>query len=327
MELDQIFTSAQLDAQPLTRAGLEAFVQACAGDFQTGLLEFHCADGARYDLLMARGQVINFYRRARHSCALPLETWLENFPADGQFFRASSLALTPQTLRLVKILVEQSGAGQPLDYFSPDLEAAVAQAAKSPQPGLLSFSWKNASGLVLLPGAGRPPRHSLFIAEGQIVHSAGSMMALYGWREPLLKLTRYDSLGASPAWHEYILHHAFVRVVEHLLARFEQLTGRILLHSLAREVNYATSANGWNISLTGNSVTDQAIFSSPQRAAEVYRRLLALVDSHLEIALGSNLAALLRKEGQETLRPPYAQLFAHFFQQEPPISLPSALTI
>ncbi|GAB4502639.1 MAG: hypothetical protein Fur0035_21930 [Anaerolineales bacterium] len=316
MELDQIFNAAKLEAQPLTRAGLASFVQACAGDFQSGLLEFLCADGARYDLLMAHGQTTNFYRRADHAQPLPPETWLENFPADGQLFRVRSLALTPQTLRLAKILLEQRGAGQPLADFSPDPAAAVSRTAELPQPGLLLFGWENASALALLPGAGRPPRHSLFIAGGQIVHSAGNMMALYGWREPLRTLTRYDSLSLSPAWQEYILHHAFVSIVEHLLARFEQLTGRILLHSLVRELNYAASANGWNLSLTGFSLADQTIFPGPRQQAEVYRRLLMLIHSRLTAALGDNLVAFLLQEGQARLRPPYAEIFDRFLQRE-----------
>ncbi|NCP87654.1 MAG: hypothetical protein CO094_04715 [Anaerolineae bacterium CG_4_9_14_3_um_filter_57_17] len=309
---DLLFQSANIENQRQTRRGLETFIQACESDFQTGLIEFFRPNAERYAALMAHGQVVNVYRLDGRLQQIAPETWPASLLPGEQDFIVRALSLTPQTVRLVKILVEQMETGQTLKAENVTLEEQVAQMGNLPQPSLLHFSWKNAEALALLPGAGRPPRHSLFIAADQILHSAGSMVALYGWREPLQQLSGHHFLSESPAWEEYVLHHAFVVTVARLLSRFEELTGRILLNALIREMNYSASAHGWNISLTPTSVTDQAVFSSPQQAAEVYRRMLQIISSHLEISIGTNLLHLLRTESEMRLRSPYRQTFEKY---------------
>jgi hypothetical protein len=78
----------------------------------------------------------------------------------------------------------------------------------------------------------------------------------------------------------------------------------MLLNSVVREINFTATAHGWNISISNISVTDQAIFTSPHEAAEVYSRLFEIVFRHVESVVGADLLALLLRESALQLSKP-----------------------
>jgi len=115
----------------------------------------------------------------------------------------------------------------------------------------------------------------------------------------------FSSGAHTLAWTEYLLNHAFSRFISHLLEKFEQLTGRILLNQVIRDVNFTATAHGWNVRLNATSFTDQSIFSSPEAAAEAYSRLLEVIFRQLEAALGDAMLDMLVNESLARLAPPY----------------------
>ncbi|MCX6065748.1 MAG: hypothetical protein NT121_08350 [Chloroflexi bacterium] len=122
------------------------------------------------------------------------------------------------------------------------------------------------------------------------------MMAFLGWKETCNSAVLFSSEPLTQAWTEYLLHSAFSSLVSYLLERFEELTGRILLNQIIRDINFTSAAHGWNVSINSTNITDQAIFSSPQAAAEMYSRLLEAITRHIASILGSDMLDLLMRE-------------------------------
>lgn len=297
-----LFASTQLEDQRLTPAALSSLIQVCQREYQTGLIEFFPHEqGPSHLLLFARGQVVSAYLRASPSLRLSADAWpraLQNAPA---WLIAHSLTLTPQALRLLKILVEAPPQETPRPLKTLHLEAALTEAGLSPTPGLVHLLWPSAEGLVLLPGGGRPPRQSLFLSAGQIVHSAGGLQVLSGWREPECFFTVYPWRQNCPAWEEYLLHRAFVRLSEHLLQRFAQTRGGPDLNLLLQQVNRNALAQGWPLRLAASGVTDQLIACSPQQAADTYARTWQNLFEQIQSVVGEPALRVLRREGLSRL--------------------------
>lgn len=310
-----LFHAANSDWQILARSEFANTLQTCQGDFQTCLLQIGLESRSGLAALLVRGQIVNLYRpgQARRLASSDPFKFLH---AEQNLFKIRVLALTPHTVRMVKILLEQrKNTESGLAIANGSIKTAIEQAGQQPEPRLAHLSWPGAQGLALLPGNGQPPRHTLFVASNQILHSAGSMAALYRWKEEDCRLKIYDSRELSPAWEEYFLHQAFAWLVSFLFRRFEELAGRSLVNTIVREMNFTSSAYSWNIAVSSRNITDQAVFSSPEEAGQVYQRLLEISLHHGELLLGQETIEMLRGEYREQLPQAYRTAFKSYIEQ------------
>lgn len=308
-----IFTPAVVQRVSVFSDQLTTAIQSYQRDLQTGLLEVNLPGLACFDLLFVQGQIVNAYQRDETVRRLPAGTLLDSFgyfKGDGVI---RALALTPQAIRLAKILLEQIGSGDPVFLQTSALEAQIEKWVASPNPGLVHICWPGAEALALLPGGGNPPRHTIFMTGDQIFHSSGGMMTLYGWKEENAIATFHSSESQTPAWQEYVLHYAFVSMITHLLSHFDEMAGRILLDAVVRETNFTAAARGWKVNIGPGNVTDQMIFSSVEEAVGVYRPLMDAILKFVESILGTDLIKPLIKESIMRLQPVYRKAFQDNF--------------
>lgn len=299
-----LFSPAAIAQSPIPAGKLTAALQNCRTDRQTGLVNFSYAEAERTHLLFVRGELVNVYQETGEEIErLDPAAWEEKL-ADDRPASLRILALTPQAVRIVKILIEQGKDTRHLSSTRLPLEAQLKNWIEHPVPALAHVHWPNAEALALLPGEGIQPRYTLFVASGQILHSTGNLMAFYGWKEPYHAATLYSSQPRTIAWTEYLLHYSFSWLVAHLLERFEELTGHMLLNNLIREINFTATAHGWSVQIQRATITDQTIFASPRAAAEVYSRLLEVIFGQIESVLGVDLLNLLIRESVARLSHP-----------------------
>jgi hypothetical protein len=308
-----LFSPADIEEVPVPPERMAETIQAYQKDLQTGLVEISLSGQFYIDLLFVRGQIVNVYKRNAQTERISAATFLDTIPADGKLPTLRAISLTPQAIRLAKILLEQMGTAESIEVPTEKLETQVDRWRALPFPGLVHIRWPKAEALALLTGSGRPPRHTIFIAANQILHSPGGTMALYGWKENTSTATYYSSESRTLAWQEYILHYSFVWMVGHLLSRFEQLTGRLLLNSVLRETNFSAAAHGLSISFAPGNVTDQTLFSSVEEAAQTYNRLLELIFNHVGSLIGSDLLASLIQESILRMQPAYRRALQENF--------------
>lgn len=299
-----LFSPAAIAQTPIPAGQLAAALQNYRADRQTGLVDLSYATEEQSHLLFVRGELVNIYQAQGATVhrldPLAWEEKLKNNPPAS----LRALALTPQAVRIVKILIEQSADKRHLSTTRLPLEAQLKSWIDHPAPSLAHVRWPNAEALALLPGEGIQPRYTLFVASGQILHSTGNLMAFYGWKEPYRAAVLYSSQPRTTAWTEYLLHYSFSWLVAHLLERFEELTGHFLLNNLIREINFTATAHGWSVQIQRATITDQTIFPSPRAAAEVYSRLLEVIFGQIESVLGIDLLNLLIRESVARLSRP-----------------------
>jgi len=291
-----LFPSATTETNAIQAGKLPAFIDLYRNDFQTGVVEVDFHNHSGYHLLFARGELVNVYRQTAETERLAPAAWLQNLDTSKGKAHLRSLALTPQAVRLVKILLEQLNTPPEQLAENTSLETQFETWMKHPVPALVHIRWSNAEALALLPGENKPPYNTLFVSSDQILHSAGGMMALYGWKEPCISSHLLSSAVPTPAWEEYLLHYSFTWMVGYLVERLIDLTSPVLVSTIIREFNYVASAHGWNINITGTNVTDQAIFPTPTEAADIYSRLLEIIFRHMDAMVGPDLLAILMRE-------------------------------
>lgn len=307
-----LLSSASTETSVVPAGSLPVFIDSYKHEFQTGVLEVDFQNHSAYHLLFARGELVNVYRYAGALERLSPDAWLQSLDISQGKAHLRALALTPQAIRLVKILLEQNDVPFASLPAGPGLEEQFQQWQQELAPALAHLRWPNAEALALLPGGGNPPHYTLFTSENQILHSAGGMMALYGWKEPCQAARLLLSGAHTPAWDEYLLFSSFGGMAGRMLERMVELTGPAPAQNIAREINFTAAAHGWNIAFNGVNVTDQAIFSSPHEAAEVYSRLLEILFRHMESTLGENLLGVLMRESLLHLSHPYRSVLQEY---------------
>ncbi len=288
-------------------------LQAYQNDLQTGLVEVEFPGQAVQVLLFVRGQLVTVYCGEQASERLDPLGWLASLNG-GSGSKASlrMLALTPQDVRMFKILVEQKSNVRSIPADGSSLEGWFREWMGHPIPVLAQVRWPRAEALVLFPGQGALPSYTLFITTNQILHSAGGVSEIYGWKETYDSLILYDSEPRTLAWTEYLLHHAFSSLVSSLLGKFEKLIGRLLLNQIIRDVNFKATAHDWSLSISASSVNDQTLFASPAAAAEAYSRLLEVIFHHFESVLGGAMLEMLVREAVYRLPAPARQVVKEY---------------
>ena len=246
-------------------------------------------------LLFARGQLATVYRSDESVQRLDPTGWLAGLNGSSPRAGLRILALTPQDIRIFKILIEQRSD---LRGASKDrsLEQLFTEWKAHPVPALVQVRWPKAEALLLFPGQGASPNYSLFITANQLLHSAGSVREIQAWKEGYLSANFFSSDPATPAWIEYLLHNAFSSLVCNLFEKFEKLVGRILLNQVVRDVNFKATAHDWNVRFSASSVNDQTVFASPASAGETYARLLEVIFQHFSTILGDAMLEMLLRE-------------------------------
>jgi hypothetical protein len=316
-----LFSSASIEEIPVVRDQFSAMLQTYQKDLQTGLIEVSHLGKPYFDLLFVRGQTVNIFKRNDQTERVQLPVLLEHFSAPEATASLRAISLTPQAIRLAKILLEQVDTAPAVETATHALEAKIDKWRALPFPGLVHVRWPGAEALALLTGSGRPTRHTLFIAPNQILHSAGGMTALYGWKEKDCSVIYYSSESQTQAWQEYLLHYSFVWMSGHLLSRLEELAGRLPLNSVLRETNFSATAHGLTISFVPGNVIDQSVFASTDESVQAYRRLMEQVLSHAESIVGAELLRALVQESTMRMQPAYRHVFQENFNFSEPISL------
>lgn len=279
---------------------------------RTGLLQISGSGPGVLILVYVRGQLVTVYLCKETVTRLDPAAWLESVLPASPAVSLRMLALTPQDLRLYKILVEQSGDKRNSSNGNSNIDQQFTEWLQHPVLALARVRWREAGALVLFPGQGAQPEYSLVITPSQVLHSTGGTQGVTSRSEAIRALSLYSSEPGSPAWQEYLLQQAFAGLVSGLLAKFEKLVGRMILNQVVRDVNFKAAANDWPVSLTASNANDQALFSSPGQAAQAYTALLDVILQQFENVLGNAILAMLVREAILRLPGQVRQVISEF---------------
>lgn len=287
-------------------------ILACQRELQTGLMEVEFSGQGDETLLFVRGQLAAVYRTGQVVERLDPAGWLENLDESRRVGYMRCLALTPQDIRIFKILIEQQNEIGVTMKGEAGLDEVLSELTAGDSPVLAQVRWPKATALALFPGEGLAPQYSLLITVEQMRHSRGDLKMILAWPEKFAELRLYNSTRRSLAWTEFLLYQAFSGLVGSLLGKVDKLIGRLMLNQIIRDVNFKATAHDWNLSLNTQGVDDQTIFASPQAAAEAYSRLLEVIFQHFETVLGSVMLEMLVGETLHKLPGPSRQVLGEY---------------
>ncbi len=272
--LERILNCVEMPSTSISPSELSPLLSAWKSQALTGLVACNLQSGGLLYLLLVRGNLIFAHHPMVDFPVLQVESWTQKLERLGNKIDYRFLALTPQTMRLFRLLLDHSKVDSSLkiegnqrlrDYFQ---KVSIRKA-----PSLIMFDWSDAVGMALLPGLGLHPSHTLFISDNQIFHTSGNMMALLGWRTSICQVKTLYLDDELPAWQEYGLSIAFTELIRHLLSEYKEYSESRELGVIAQEINFLCSANGWHANLTKSGFSSQMVFSSPEQGVWVYQRI------------------------------------------------------
>jgi len=213
---------------------------------------------------------------------------------------AQSAALSPFGVLMTKISIEARGE-EALTVERADLQEYLRRVESEMQPTLLRLNWKNAAAAVFFaPNAS--PRVQLF-AQDVLVSGADSLKVLLDWDESSCVAQAFTPDLTVSAWQEYFLRSAFADIFMSLLKRFEILTGRALIDSMARMLSTFSAYKKLNITATARSLEDDEFFASPQECAQQYNALLSEIFTRFSAVIGPRLHEITVREIVSRLSP------------------------
>ena len=254
----------------------------------TGLLQLAPTHDNYYALVLVRGQINSIYRTTAYDAtSLPGSKWPE-IEASLPSSKVYSLSVTPATLRLARVILEQGRRGERQTVETAELLPTLGVLSSAPQPSAIHMEWDNAEAAAFLPGNKQPPANSAWAAS-QFLEGVNLFDIPNFWKEPNVQIFRYSASLYSEAWNVYLLHNVFTRLANRCLQKYTELAGSAVTASLCRAASLNAAKNGWDIRLQPLNLFDDEVFANPEAAANAYRSLLNTIVHHIHAVLGKTL--------------------------------------
>lgn len=295
--MTQLFASA-LNDKPLTANQLPEAIHSYRERLAHGLLEIDNVGGGSLTFLFAAKKILTVYaRNAAGLISLAPDDWQAAIsPTSKSKYLPAALRFSPATFRMVQIRLAQERETETLlNQPAQTLAERLAAWSQCLEPTLLHIRWTNADALIMLRGAKQKNVEVALFSGGQEMPGKTELADLVEWPENEYSLTILKQIKNS-AWDTYLLQSAFACMVEALLQRYSEVTGRVLVNSVVRCFNVEAASKDLDINLTNAQIQDKSVFVDPSEASPIYRALLEHTLAHIESLIGRNLVSLILKD-------------------------------
>jgi hypothetical protein len=294
-----IFSAILPDEIKITAENVQALLDSYRERQKTGVVRLGYAFEKQLYFLFKRGDAINAYLITPEKWeAMSPEHSADWILSAGDAY-AKSISLSSLGLLTTKLLIQSGGASTKVFDSQTQLANHLAAFESGGEAALVRLEWKNAAGLVFFSPLCKP--HFSFASQDVLLDESGGYKALCEWNESQCEATVFPPDLSVEAWQEYYLRNSFKSICETSFSRFETLTGRALVDSLARLVNVFTSRQNMEISITARKLTDDEVFSSPSKALYTYRFLMAELFEHFSGVIGPRLYVSTLREVAKNL--------------------------
>ncbi|MBK9928060.1 MAG: hypothetical protein IPP66_22550 [Anaerolineales bacterium] len=269
-----------LSAETIRAEILKAFAERVTGQIQVVFQK-----EKSITLFVVRGKLVHFYIR-NHRVVDP--NWVSPLFEYGRG-ELSIEPLHPLGLMFKKIVVEKIGKVEVQPSDTSQLKIMFDLAEHNAGPTLFHIRWESAEGFVLVAGRDIPLRSAVMTNKTGSVEGLVAMNQITTWNEAGCKVAVYRDNIQSQAWLEVHLNILFNYYCSTILNQYGQLTGKVMVRSIAWKVHTMAMDRGWNIETQENKVRDATIFTSARKAGDVYKQVIAEVVAHIEPVIGHAL--------------------------------------
>lgn len=214
-------------------------------------------------------------------------------------------AIPAAGVQFSKIIFECQATSEPAAFNLARLNAFLEDASQEPSPALLYISgvlegfW-----LATRPGSEQP--RCLALANGTWVENMEAEAAIRQAASAGTLTGRiYRGDFKNAAWQEIFLNLIFEWLTNRLLERFGELTGRVMIGAITREMLAYAAKQNLSLGFENTRLTSTTLFASPEEMARSHGECLGLATRHIEKIIGVGMMTLILRQLQNSLGPTY----------------------
>lgn len=268
---------------------VETLIQARREEQFTGLMRLSYSTGENLVFTFLEGAQQKLYHCLDNIVdVVPRQIWFEAVAHANA--SVGFLRLPFEALRFSRIAYESPVREMEVLTSTPDqLREATAKWAIQDDPCILYVQGVKINRLYLIAGHASPIIEELSFSGDEARLSIGDASFAQTLPQDDYHVVRYMSNQKHEVWREYELRMAFNPLMRMLLHRFSELAGRLLTERLCEQISLQARAEGWNITVTSNGITNRQYFESLASATDVYIALLKRFHEEASSALGSRM--------------------------------------
>ncbi len=294
--MSSIFASS-LPGEPLPANRLSEIVHKQKANLTHGLLEIDNIGGGSVGIMFfGKEEIAAYAHNTGGIVAIPSDGWKQTIPPTiNSKHRIFTLQLLPGTLRMVHIRLAQNPENQTYHLPIDTLAENLSRWRESPTPALLHIRWSNSDALAVVRGPNAPGVEAAIFANGQQIPGKTTLADIVEWSEPEYTLSVFRYVE-NQAWKVYLLQSAFSCLIEHLLKRYGEVTGRVLVNSVVRCFNLEAASREWDISIANDKIQDNVTLANFNEAKMRYQILMYRLLDQMNMLVGRNLILLIVKD-------------------------------
>lgn len=293
--MNEFFPFENALSEDASSAQLYDILQSYRFQKMTGLVQASFAPEQRLLLCYARGKVNTAYLDQ-------LEVWRRLEPIewaallDENSFQVRTLRLPLEGVRIIKLLVERAGLARTVEVRTETLKSQLKEWNLRPDIHLVTLRWPQAEAVLVLAGKADEVDLAAFSRPGEFLTGQPALQAFVAWVEDTCEAGLHQMPVDAPAWQEYLLHRSFIRTMERIFDRYEELAGRNLANLLHRNLSAAALNQGWRIEEGGRELADAEAFKSLSEALQAYRLLASFCLAEIESVVGPRLTGKITRD-------------------------------
>jgi len=294
--MKDLFSSLPLLHQHVSAGFVNALIQLHRQEIFTGVMITKYPAGEMFASLFWEGDHLDLFQCLEEAnLNIPRQNWhveLDRANAD-----ASLLPLTVEGLRVFQMFLELAvdGAEQPL-LSSVELPGRLEKWSFLKEGSLVWISSSQFASILSITGFGDPNFECVDIVDGSAHFSHRNANYQDAFADGEYKVVRFTCSNKQDVWRENGLRLAFNPLMQVLIARFQELAGRILAERLCDQLSRWCAGGGWRISIGSTGVTDHQIFVSLGQAVRAYHGIVRRFQEESSLAIGPRLAENLLRE-------------------------------
>ncbi len=253
--------------------------------------------------LYSGGRPLHGYRKNGQGWAR-----ISNADAQGKTSTGETLfrVIPAAGVQFSKILFENEGASEVVSLTPSALVNLVENAGEDTSPNLIRIQQNSMEGFWLISRQNPEATRSVTLQGNQWLEGETSSQLLKNAaREDGLTATLFRGSVKNEAWQELYLNIIFEWMTDRVLERYGQLTGRVMIGAVTRDLLLHASRNNLNLSFENNRLTSNSLFASASDMAQSHTACMELITRHIEAVIGIGMMILIMRQIQNSLGPTY----------------------
>jgi hypothetical protein len=277
---------------------VETLIHSRREELFTGVMRLRYPEREMFAFTFVEGVQQKLYRYFdKNTEVIQRQSWVNSL--DRPDASVGFLPMSFESLRLMQVAHEAPILRVDEHIFTlPQLTEQVKTWAAATEPAVLNIrAEKQFNRIYLMSGISNPVIEEVSFVDGSPSFSVNdSFFPSFLPSLDIFQVTRYVSDVEHDTWQEHELRLAFNPLMRLLLNRFSELAGRMLTERLCTQISSWLRAEGWNIKVTINGVSNHQLFESVEQAVDTCVGIIRSFQEEASPAIGLRMAEGLSRD-------------------------------